>query len=337
LKQFIAEYTDSLHGQLIEKDYRVKFNNNPIHKIMANTELTQLISKFGGSRVDVELTEGSEKEISAVRNEVQTLEGEIEKVRSGRQKLIESVKGSLDKEKLLKKMAALVKPFENDEYFTKMKHKLLRKIGVNTDTVLSEVGNMKDNFDQIRKNDQVIFYGKIIDFYLRDVYHFVYTYGKLFLCDKDLLISLCEVFKQTVTDFVKKINEDFKNSVVAFYKNFNVNFDSINNFFTMVEPHVILYRAVRFVNERQHFTINFKFDSPVEVKFSECTYRDIVMMLSTFPKPEIIKTNLGQNNSNFSDFNSAYYFYAFERDLRIYNFFGVKMEEFAYGYLLYDS
>jgi len=37
LKQVIANNVDSLKYQLIDKDYTLKFNNNPLMKLMLNT------------------------------------------------------------------------------------------------------------------------------------------------------------------------------------------------------------------------------------------------------------------------------------------------------------
>ena len=227
----------------------------------------------------------------------------------------------------------MVKPFENDEYYLKMRNKILKRLAISNDNLLKEVKDLKDSFELVRKNDSVIYYNKIMEYYLFNVYDFFYKFGQIFLFDKELLQYYSEVLKTVTADFVKKINEDLKNCITTFFKNYPVNLDSCKEYFTQIEPFVVMYRAVRFSNDKQYI-ISFKFDSPVKVKFSEITYKSISNMLSTFPKPDLISQNLPINEK---DFKAYYYFCALERDLRIFQYFGVKMEEYSYGSLLYDN
>ena len=333
LKEFIVKNVDSLRYQLIDKDYLLKFNNNPLMKILLNTNVSELIAKFYGSRIDIELTKSSENEIKGLKKNVADLQVGLATIQDDKAKLILMFKNDFNKDKLYKKLKSLIKPLESNEYFVKLRNKILKRIAINIDIVIKEAKDMKDNFDLIKKNETIIFYNKILEFYLYDMYDFTYKYGLLFLNDKEMLGNLCEIFKQITLEFVNLINENLKNTIVNFYRNYTINLDFCKEYLSLIEQNVVLYRAVRFFNDQQS-TVNFKFDSPIKVKFSEITYKDISAMLSTFPKQEHLKANLGPLEK---DFNAAYYFYAFERDLRIYQFFNVKIEEYALGFLLYEN
>ena len=331
LKEVINTHVDSLKYQLFNKDYSIKFNNNPLMKIILNTNIKDLINRFFGSRIDIELTPSSINELTELKDQVNTLRINLDSVINEKTQLIATLKNEFNKDKLHSKLKSLVKPFENNDYFLKMRNKILKRMAINNDILIKEAKDMKDNFEIIRKNDTIVYYNKMMENCLSDVYDFTYKYGELFLNDKELLGYLCEIFKQVCTDFLKKVNEYLRNAITSFYKNYTVNLDSCREYFGLIEQNVILYRAVRFLTEKQSM-VSFKFDSPIKVKFSEITYRNITDMLASFPKPDIL-----MSASNSKDFNSFYYFYAFERDLRIYNFFKVKMEDYAYGFLLYDN
>ncbi len=333
LKQVIANNVDSLKYQLIDKDYTLKFNNNPLMKLMLNTNINDLINKFLGSRLDIQVTPSSLEEIRCLKSEVNSLQTQLEDIQIKKTRLIENLISNPQKEKLTNKLQSLVKPFENTDYYLKMKGKILKRMAICNESILREAKDLKDNFELLRKNETIQYYNKIMDFYLADVYSFIYKFGQLFLNNKELLQLLCDCFKETSTNFVTKINEDFVKCFNSFYKNFPLNIENCKEYINLIQPYVILYRIVKPVNDKTVVS-GIESDAPIKVRFSEITYRSITEMLATFPEAKVVKQSLSLQDK---DLNGVYYFFAFERDMRIYQFFNVTIEDYVYGQMLYDN
>ena len=173
LKEVINTHVDSLKYQLFNKDYSIKFNNNPLMKIILNTNIKDLINRLFGSRIDIELTPSSINELTELKDQVNTLRINLDSVINEKTQLIATLKNEFNKDKLHSKLKSLVKPFENNHYFLKMRNKILKRMAINNDILIKEAKDMKDNFEIIRKNDTIVYYNKMMENCLSDVYVFV--------------------------------------------------------------------------------------------------------------------------------------------------------------------
>jgi hypothetical protein len=96
------------------------------------------------------------------------------------------------------------------------------------------------------------------------------------------------------------------------------------------------FRTIRYLDITElPLTVNFNFDKPVNVDFSEILFKEIKELLSNYPNLQNLREMFSSLNEE--DFENEIDFKVFERDLRIYEFYGIGIEFFENGCLQYET
>jgi hypothetical protein len=351
LKDFINTDIISLKNQLVEKDYILKFNNNTLSKILLNNQVKDLISKFHGNRIDISVTNSSVEEINNLRKLITEKQEKIkENAISANQAKQEYIK-SIDFEALGKKMQSLVIPITKEEtsetefYFQKVKRKIVKRFTL-YDKMFGENEEVKTNLMKAKIAETFNMYNKIINHNLEKVIDFFYKYAVLFLNennnDNELhstpieFRKFCDCYNEVLKNFVRVISQNIRETMKSESHGFNQFEKDYDQFLLQLEKSIVFSKAIRYLNTTEPpSTVFFSFDTPVQLNFSEVEYQEIKSLLQQFPDFQTLR----QSYTNLSDeeFNNEMIYFGLERDVRIYQLYGVKMEEFVNGYLLFEN
>lgn len=332
LKDFLYGSVISLTNQLVEQDYTLKFNNNPVNKIYLNNQVKDLVNKFNGNRIDITLSVESENEIKSLILSSEEKERKFSEIKKIKDSYEEEKLSSLDYSKIEKKICKLVKPLNSENmYFQKVKEKIIKKFLI-YDEMFKESEELKTNLIKLKISETLVMYNKIIDYCLADVFDFFYKFGLLFLNHKKYFRQLGDIYLKFFEIFFKELNADIKKSL-------NTNKSALeqeyNQLFLQLDKSIFEHRVLRHIGNEPPTTVFFAFEEPVQVNISELEYNEIKGLLAQFPTAEEFK----KKHSDFSNENmlKEIFYMVFERDVRIYQNYGIKMEDFIYGALLYEN
>jgi hypothetical protein len=334
LKEFLKESTTSISNQLVEQDYSLKFNNNSLSKILMNNQIKDLVNKFHGGRIDILPTSQSLEEMESLKNNIIEKESRLTSLKQEISKLEETHLKSINFEILKNKMENLIKPLSEDNtYYIKVKDKIIKNLTI-YDTMFKETGEMKVNFIKLKISENIGYYNKIINHCLKELLKFVYKFGVLFLNHKSYLEKFSSTYTMVFKKFLKSLNHNIR-TCPTFEKFLVERKEDYENFLSQLEENIYEYRITKYVYGEPPSTVFFSFDEPVKVNISEMEFREIKELLTQFPTIQNLR-NIYPLLSD-QEFTDKVFFLVLERDLQIYQNYGIQMEDFINGILLYEN
>jgi hypothetical protein len=334
LKDFLNNWTASISNQLVEQDYILKFNNNPLSKILVNNQIKDLISKFHGHRIDISPSAQSLEEIHSLLKSSEEKRNKMININKEKADLESAYLIKLDFKAVEKKMEKLIKPLNDDNtYFTKVKEKILKNL-ILYETLFKDKNTSSLDMIKVKISENIGYYNKIINHCFKEVLDFVYKYGVFFLNQRKFLELFSAIFTKVFKSFLKKLNSSIKFSP-SFEKFLNERQEEYKYLFDMLEENILEYRMTRYVYGEPPSTVFFSFDEPVKVNISEMEYNEIKELLGQFPTLPYLKQVYP--NLTEEQFKEKVFALVLERDLRVYQNYGIKMEDFIYGILLYEN
>lgn len=334
LKDFTNNSVVSLKSLQLSSDYELKFCNNNINKIFANNYIKDLISKFHGNRIDLYPTDSTKLEIE---NNLLKIEQNQSKLISLKEmQFIHETKliSQINWQKIHIKLKSLIKPInETNSYYLKVKEKIIKKFSM-YDDLFKESEEIKINMMKIKTSETLAMFNKILEYCCKEFFSFIYKYGQLFLNHKQILKIFYEIFKRIYKNFIKEINIDIEKTLSK-KKSYKENEKEYKQLFQHIEDNLISYRVFRYLNNEPPSTVFFSFDEEVNVNFSEMQFNEIKSLLSQFPNFGSLKHIMPHLSEE--QLLDEFTLLGFERDIRIYKTYGIQMEDFIYGYLLYEN
>lgn len=338
LKDFLKESTLSITNQLVEQDYSLKFNNNPLSKILMNNNIKNLIDKFHGEKVRVDIfpTSGSLEEIDNLKKNIREKESKLNSLKQEISNLEETSLKSINFENLQKKMEDLILPLNEDNtYFIKVKDKIIKNLTIFNSMFKEDIeGDLKVNYIKMKTTDNIGYYNKIINHCFKELHKFVYKFGVLFLNHKTYLEKFSSTFTTVFRNFIKKLNNSVR-TCPTFQKLLEEKREDYESLLSKLEEDLYDYRITLYVFGEPPSTVFFSFDEPIHVNISEREFREIKELLTQFPTIQNLR-NIYPLISD-KEFTDKVFHLVLERDIQIYQNYGIQMEEFINAIILYEN
>lgn len=188
------------------------------------------------------------------------------------------------------------------------------------------------NISKLKFSDLTPYYIKVTDLLLEDVYTFLYKYGTLFFANKKAIAMFYEIKCNMLISIVEKFNTHL---LLIMNKKDKQNIKSNTEVLNGIAASIIETKAYMYMSGAPTKLIYFSVEKPVNVYYSEKTYNEIMSILKITTHPETFRKNC--EGESESEKELKYFISIFERDVRIFDYYGVKFEDLNIGYLLYDN
>ena len=218
----------------------------------------------------------------------------------------------------------------NSHYYVK----LIRKIVVRIREYTNVFKNTEDMLaiKELKKNDLVSYYCKMVDFFLSEVYTYIYKVGSLFYSNKATLKKLNKLLISIIKKFVQEMN---KKVIFLFEKNSTVKISKENlEILEILDFSLISHRASRYLEISQIKLIFMSIEKPINVYYSKETFLQILSEIKA-SNLRICAEHLDYNGEEEKYEKECEFI--FERDVRIFDNYGVKVDDLEYGFVIYEE
>lgn len=334
-RDIIKDNLHSLEYNIIDKDYYIKFNNNPLSKILINNQVCDLITKFHGRRVDITPSADLINEIENLKNAIRIKENNLKELTDTEKNVELFYLKQIDFFKIEAKMNRLVIGLNDDNlYYNNFKEVILTKL-TTFDTILEIIDvNRKNDFLTSKLHEILFLCTRILNFSLNDTHEFFYTYGTKFLENKEYLEKFCNayinVLRKLTVDLINKI-KNFINDQGIIFK-YNTKFCE---FFELLELNIIEDRInIYNIIDLPYYEF-FSFEDSVNNKIPKSVYFEIKNILAQFHNIEHLKMSM--THLTYKECTNKILLLVLERNIKIYNIYGVKMEDYLYALILFNN
>lgn len=343
LKDFVNKYLTSLKPFSFETDYTITFNENPISKLTINNKISDLTDSYK-SEAEPTIIVTAASTMSTKHfgyllynsQDDEQLKKSASQLENSRKEFIEK---ALDMTKLEEKLHQMVIPLyanseDKENYYIFIRDTMLKRFSIYDEMFTQETSETNTNLSKIKTSESIYMYTKIVEWACHDVLDKIYKYGILFTNSHEKLRQLSDILRKIYFKVVEIINTDMIAELKK-SKQWSKNTANYQNFFNKIYDELCQYRTIRMLDGKPSNVKFLKVDKPKVLNYSESTYFEIKALLKEFPNFETFKNAI--KYSSEEDLKKEIFCLALERDIKIYDYYGVKMEDLVHGALLYEN
>lgn len=333
IKDIFLDKLSYLNKYNIGEHYNLFVETHKINETEINETIENIISKYQSNSFKLIPTKQYHTELENLIERINLKEDKIIALKDAKAKLAkETVSKITSKDVFDKKFSSLTKDLETIPIIQKLLAKLIKCVK-NFEILFTDSESFANEIT-FRCQNYIPFYLRIIEICLQDVYNFIYKYCIVFVDNFDIMSLLAESFIDNYKTIINKID---------IYINNKIKEDSLKPPTEEVQKVIkdkimldlIFIKCTRYNESRTQNEIYLKHEEPIYVNLSKQEYKEIKLLLSQFPSYSYLVSKHPEAMVDEVNWNCM--ILVLQRDIKIYDFYGIKMNEFNHGILLYEN